>query len=93
MGFAGPAPSDFPSDLPSPEPLSGAQLKDADVLVNILGEYVVAALFSKVWQLREAALHHINLALSEQVGLLLQRHVKALLSLERGLGPFGPLVS
>lgn len=56
---AGPLPAGFPKDLPSPEALSAAAAKDAGPVVDMLGEYLARCLFSRTWQLREAALAHL----------------------------------
>ncbi len=50
----------WPSDLPVAEALSGANSKDADPVLELAGEYVAAAFFSKNWQLRDAALGHVT---------------------------------
>lgn len=52
---AAPAPAGWPGDLPPPEALSGASAKDADPVVEVAGEFVAAAYFSRNWQLRDAA--------------------------------------
>lgn len=61
-------PPGFPPDLPAPEALSPADAKDAEALTDILGEYTARALFSKTWQLREAALMSIEKVLQGQGG-------------------------
>lgn len=66
--YAGPPPAGFPGDLPQPEPLSASDAKDASDLSGVLQEYLIRCLFSKNWQLREAALQHIGQQLSGQVG-------------------------
>ena len=53
-------PTGFPPDLPAPEPLPLADAKDAEALIDAVGEYTVRALYSKTWQLREAALMSIE---------------------------------
>ena len=53
-------PPGFPPDLPAPEPIPPAEAKDAEPLIDALGEYTVRALYSKTWQLREAALISIE---------------------------------
>ena len=53
-------PEGFPPDLPAPEQLSLADAKDAEALIDALGEYTVRALYSKTWQLREAAMISIE---------------------------------
>lgn len=53
-------PPGFPPDLPAPEPIPSAEAKDSEALVDALGEYTVRALYSKTWQLREAALISIE---------------------------------
>ena len=44
------------ADLPAPEALKPVDVKDAQPLIDLLGDYTARALFSKSWQLREAAL-------------------------------------
>ena len=44
------------ADLPAPEALSAGDSKDAAPLADLLGEYLARCLFSRTWQLREAAL-------------------------------------
>lgn len=61
-------PPGFPPDLPAPESLSLADAKDAEAMIEILGEYTVRALYSKTWQLREAALMSIEKVLQGQGG-------------------------
>lgn len=56
---AGPPPPGFPADLPPPEALSAADAKDAAPLVDLLGEYLARCLYSRTWQLREAALQRL----------------------------------
>ena len=58
--FAEHLPPGFPPDLPAPEPLPAADVKDAEPLIDALGEYTARALYSKTWQLREAALISIE---------------------------------
>ena len=53
-------PEGFPPDLPAPEPLPLADAKDVEALIDAVGEYTVRALYSKTWQLREAALMSIE---------------------------------
>ena len=53
-------PEGFPPDLPAPEPLPLGDAKDAEALIEAVGEYTVRALYSKTWQLREAALMSIE---------------------------------
>ena len=53
-------PPGFPPDLPAPEPIPPAEAKDAEALIDALGEYIVRALYSKTWQLRESALISIE---------------------------------
>lgn len=45
-----------PADLPSPEALSAVDAKDAGPLAEVAGEYLARCVFSRTWQLREAAL-------------------------------------
>lgn len=61
-------PPGFPPDLPAPESLSPADAKDAEAIIEALGEYTARALFSKTWQLREAALISIEKVLQGQGG-------------------------
>ncbi|KAK9901713.1 hypothetical protein WJX75_009833 [Coccomyxa subellipsoidea] len=63
---AGPPPPGWPGDLAPPEPLSAADAKDASELLGVLEEYLVRCLFSKNWQLREAALQYLEKRLSGQ---------------------------
>lgn len=44
------------ADLPAPDPLSAAAAKDAGPAIDLFGEYVAQCLYSKPWQLREAAI-------------------------------------
>jgi hypothetical protein len=43
------------SDLPPPEALSPSDAKDAAPLIDVFGEHLVRCLYSKVWNLRQAA--------------------------------------
>ena len=45
-----------PADLPAPEALSAGGSKDAAPLADLVGEYLARCLYSRTWQLREAAL-------------------------------------
>ena len=47
--------------------MSAADAKDASELAGVLEEYVLRCLFSKNWQLREAALQYIERQLSGDV--------------------------
>ena len=49
--------------LPAPDAIRPADGKDADDLAGVFGEYVVQCLFSKLWNLREAAIQKIQLEL------------------------------
>ncbi|CAL5219862.1 g1780 [Coccomyxa viridis] len=60
----GRAPPGWPGDLAPPEAMSAADAKDASELAGVLEEYVLRCLFSKNWQLREAALQYIERQLS-----------------------------
>ena len=62
-------PTGWPGDLAAPEVLSASDAKDASDLAGALDEYVVRCLFSKNWQLREAALQYIERQLSGDVSL------------------------
>ena len=50
--------------------MSAADTKDASDLAGVLDNYVLRCLFSKNWQLREAALQHIERQLSGNVSSL-----------------------
>lgn len=56
---AGPPPRGFPADLPPPEPLSIEDAKEAAFLTGLVGEYLARCVYSRTWQLREAALSTI----------------------------------
>ena len=47
-------------ELPMPEPLSAANAKDGRPLMAVFGEYVVQCLYSRQWNLREAALNKVK---------------------------------
>ena len=64
---AGRPPPGWPGDLASPEALSAADAKEASDLARVLDEYVLRCLFSKNWQLREAALLYVERQLSGTV--------------------------
>jgi centrosomal protein CEP104 len=65
-----PAAEGFSPDLPIAEPLGAVDAKDAAPLAELLGQYTVMALFSKNWQLRDAALTKVEglLARGEPLG-------------------------
>ncbi|KAK9803394.1 hypothetical protein WJX72_004936 [[Myrmecia] bisecta] len=63
---SGHAPEGFPADLPAPEPLASADEKDAEPLLEVLGDYTVRCLFSKTWQLRDAALQRVDRVLAQR---------------------------
>lgn len=48
-------PDGWPSDLPPPEPLAAVSATDAGPVIDVAGEFVAAAFFSRSWQLRDAA--------------------------------------
>jgi len=48
-------PDGWPSDLPPPEPLAAVSASDAAPVIDVAGEFVAAAFFSRSWQLRDAA--------------------------------------
>jgi centrosomal protein CEP104 len=48
-------PQGWPSDLPAPEPLTPVSASDAGPVIDLAGEFVAAAFFSRAWQLRDAA--------------------------------------
>jgi hypothetical protein len=50
-----PAPAGWPGDLPPPEPLTASSSSDAAPVIEVAGEFVAAAFFSRNWQLRDAA--------------------------------------
>lgn len=52
----GDIPNGFPLDLPRAEALSAEDAKDAGPMADVVGSYLAACLYSKAWQLREAAL-------------------------------------
>ena len=52
--------------------MSAADAKDASELAGVLDEYVLRCLFSKNWQLREAALQYIERQLSGDVSIQTQ---------------------
>ncbi|BDA42164.1 Centrosomal protein of 104 kDa [Coccomyxa sp. Obi] len=79
---AGPPPVGWPGDLPQPEPLSAADAKEASDLSGVLEEFLVRCLFSKNWQLREAALQYLEKRLSGQ-----ELASDAKRDLARSLGP------
>ena len=57
MKFDGPPPPPgFPQDLPYPEPLSTNDAKESGPLQSVVGEFITRCLYSKAWQLREAAM-------------------------------------
>lgn len=70
----GEPPSGWPPDLPHPEALSPANAKEADDVSDILGPYSAAALYSKVWQLREAGLNQLERYLGSLVSKIVRRH-------------------
>ncbi|KAK9826624.1 hypothetical protein WJX74_006438 [Apatococcus lobatus] len=76
-------PDGFPPDLPAPEPFSAADAKDADDLVELLGDYTARSFYSKVWQLREAALLHMQHLV--QVGIPAERSREAFRTLAQAL--------
>ena len=53
---AGPPPPDWPADLPVPDALTDADLKELGTVVPWAGPYASAALRSKAWALRDAGL-------------------------------------
>lgn len=46
-------------ELPQPEPLSAAVAKQAEVVVEALGEYIARCIYSKHWSLREHAVKSV----------------------------------
>lgn len=50
-------------DLGPPDPLSASVEKDAEPLLDIFGEYVTQCLYSRAWNLRDAALQKLTLNL------------------------------
>ena len=65
-----PASEGFSPDLPIAEPLGAVDAKDAAPLADLVGQYTTMALFSKNWQLRDAALTKVEglLARGEPLG-------------------------
>ena len=55
-----PAAEGFSPDLPIAEPLGAVDAKDAAPLAELVGQYTTMALFSKNWQLRDAALTKVE---------------------------------
>ena len=51
--------------------MSAANAKEADDVSELLGGYVAAALYSKLWQLREAGLNHLQAYLSGLVSTMM----------------------
>lgn len=66
----GAPPEGWPKELPHPEPLSPANAKEADDVLELLGPYTAAALYSKTWQLREAGLNQMQAYLQSLVGII-----------------------
>lgn len=66
IGFGQP-PEGWPKDLPHPEPLAPSHIKEADDISELLGDYVAACLYSRIWQLREAALLQLSKYLEDEV--------------------------
>lgn len=58
-------------DLPAPEPLSAAAEKEAGKLIELFGEYITRAYYSREWHLREAAV--LKMALDIQQGTVGQQ--------------------
>eukprot|EP00898_Chlorokybus_atmophyticus_P007173 jgi/Chlat1/7457/Chrsp6S07499 len=50
----------YAADLPAPEQMSEAALKENALLVELVGQYTVMCLYSRNWLLREAALQKID---------------------------------
>jgi hypothetical protein len=63
----GTPPAGWPTGLGHPEALSPTNAKEADDICELLGPYVAAAMYSKVWQLREAALQQLEAFVGNQV--------------------------
>ena len=63
----GSAPPGFLAGLPTPDPLSAEDAKDGEELAGLVGEYAMAAFYSRSWQLREASLQCLAHRLQEQV--------------------------
>ncbi|KAG1659551.1 hypothetical protein FOA52_015355 [Chlamydomonas sp. UWO 241] len=61
-----PAPKGWPSDLPGPDALSGNDANEAASLEEVAGEYVARAMYSKNWQLRDAALGWLGAQIQSQ---------------------------
>mmetsp|Transcript_7397 Transcript_7397/g.16231 ORF Transcript_7397/g.16231 Transcript_7397/m.16231 type:complete len:960 (+) Transcript_7397:101-2980(+) len=54
-------------DLPNPEALNPGVEKDAEPITTMFGEYIARCIFSKTWNLRDAALQKLALDLREDV--------------------------
>ena len=54
-------------ELPQPEALSAAAVKDVGALEGVFGEYLLRCLMSKSWALRDAALHKIRLDIEKGI--------------------------
>ncbi|KAK9862466.1 hypothetical protein WJX84_003280 [Apatococcus fuscideae] len=78
-------PEGFPSDLPAPEPFSAADAKDADDLVELVGEYTARSFYSRIWQLREAALLRMQRLLEEPDSIPADRKKEAFRTLAQAL--------
>ncbi|KAG8468904.1 hypothetical protein KFE25_007422 [Diacronema lutheri] len=50
-------------DLPAPEVLSTVDEAEAALMIEVLGEFTVQCAYSKVWMLRQAALHRLREAI------------------------------
>ena len=55
VDFGPEQPGSISEDLPPPEALSPADEKDAGTLIDLFGEHLVRCLYSRVWNLRQAA--------------------------------------
>lgn len=60
FGQADPGEPGDSSGLPRPAPLNGAQLKDAQNIIEIFGEYAAQCVYSKIWNLRDEGLKKIG---------------------------------
>eukprot|EP00210_Caulerpa_lentillifera_P001747 g1677.t1 len=80
-------PEGFPSDLPTPESISGANAKESLPLEDFAGSYIAQCCYSRNWQLREAALNYLEVHFSNlvQPGLEREHHRLLCQVVRRGL--------
>lgn len=80
-------PDGFPTDLPSPEPISSANAKASLPLEEFAGSYLAQCFYSRNWQLREAALNYLELHFGDlvQIGMEREHHRLLCQVVRRGL--------